>query len=256
MRLLVNGSLQSGEPTLPYSTALLRGDGLFETILAVDENTIAWDRHYARLSNSAGNLLITLPAKIDIELGISKVLKDSAGQSRMRLTVLSDGNWFISVEKLEPSTGTVSLMKVLAPKISSGGLSGVKSISYGQSLLVVRQAQDLGFDDGVFINEKGEVVETALSNLLILTSTGWLTPSLSSGCLPGITRELLIKWFDVKEELITFDQLLAAEAVYVTSSLRLIQRVSKIENKLFDDSLVGKELISDFTKRLLSNINP
>ena len=256
MRLLVNGSLQSGEPTLPYSTALLRGDGLFETILAVDENAIAWDRHYARLSNSAGNLLITLPAKIDIELGISKVLKDSAGQSRMRLTVLSDGNWFISVEKLEPVTGAVSLMKVLAPKISSGGLSGVKSISYGQSLLVVRQAQDLGFDDGVFINEKGEVVETALSNLLILTSTGWLTPSLSSGCLPGITRELLIKWFDVKEELITFDQLLTAEAVYVTSSLRLIQRVSKIENKLFDDSLVGKELISDFTKRLLSNINP
>jgi branched-subunit amino acid aminotransferase/4-amino-4-deoxychorismate lyase len=256
MRLLVNGSLQSGEPTLPYSTALLRGDGLFETILAVDENTIAWDRHYARLSNSAGSLLITLPAKIDIELGISKVLKDSAGQSRMRLTVLSDGNWFISVEKLEPSTGAVSLMKVLAPKISSGGLSGVKSISYGQSLLVVRQAQDLGFDDGVFINEKGEVVETALSNLLILTSTGWLTPSLSSGCLPGITRELLIKWFDVKEELITFDQLLAAEAVYVTSSLRLIQRVSKVENKLFDESLVGKELITDFTKRLLSNINP
>jgi branched-subunit amino acid aminotransferase/4-amino-4-deoxychorismate lyase len=106
------------------------------------------------------------------------------------------------------------------------------------------------------MNEKGEVVETALSNLLILTSTGWLTPSLSSGCLPGITRELLIKWFDVKEELITFDQLLTAKAVYVTSSLRLIQRVSKVEKKLFDESLAGKELITDFTNRLLSNINP
>jgi branched-subunit amino acid aminotransferase/4-amino-4-deoxychorismate lyase len=146
-------------------------------------------------------------------------------------------------------------MKVDEPKISNGSLSGSKSISYGESLLVVRKAKAAGFDDGIFINEKGFVVETALSNLLVLTKGGWQTPALATGCLPGISRELLIKWFDVKESEFDFEHLLSAQAVYVTSSIRLIQRVNKIEDRLFDESLIGNELVDQFTTKLLTNIN-
>ncbi|GBL18247.1 hypothetical protein EMGBS2_03160 [Actinomycetota bacterium] len=63
MKLLFNGEIQSAEISLPYSLSLLRGDGLFETILTVDEKVIAWQAHYARLSQSADRLLISLPAK-------------------------------------------------------------------------------------------------------------------------------------------------------------------------------------------------
>ena len=147
-------------------------------------------------------------------------------------------------------------MKVETRKISTGSLSGSKSISYGESLLVVRKAKAAGFDDGVFINEKGFVVETALSNLLIHNQDGWQTPALTTGCLPGISRELLIKWFDVKEIEFDFERLLSAQAVYVTSSIKLIQRVNKIDDRLFEESLVGKELVGNFKSKLLSNINP
>ena len=68
--------------------------------------------------------------------------------------------------------------------------------------------------------------------------------------------DLLIKWFDVKEGLFTFEQLLKAKAVYVTSSIRLIQPVSKVEDQLYDESLVGIQLITQFSQRLFSNINP
>jgi len=256
MKLLINGQIQSEEAALPYSLSLLRGDGLFETILTTDEKAVAWDRHYERLNNSAERLLITLPAKIDIELGITKVLKGCVGQSRLRLSVLSDGQWFITVEPEITSDKPITLMKATGVKSSNGSLSGVKSISYGESLLVVRKAQQLGFDDGILLNENNHVVETAFSNLLILTSDGWLTPDLKTGCLPGITRELLIKWFEVKEGSFTFEQLLEAKAVYVTSSIRLIQPVSKVGDQLFDESLIGIQLITQFSQRLFSNINP
>lgn len=256
MKLLVNGEIQSDAASFPYSLSLLRGDGLFETILTVDEKVIAWQRHYDRLSQSAERLLITLPAKINIELGITKILQGCIGQSRMRLSVLSDGQWFITVEAETISNKPIALMRATGVKSSNASLSGVKSISYGESLFVVRKAQQLGFDDGILLNENGHVVETAFSNLLILTPDGWLTPDLKTGCLPGIIRELLIKWFDVREGLFTFEQLLKAKAVYVTSSIRLIQPVSKVEDQLFDESLVGIQLITQFSQRLFSNINP
>jgi len=256
MKLLVNGEIQSATAKLPYSLSLLRGDGLFETILTVDEKVIAWQRHYDRLSKSAERLLIAMPAKIDIELGITKILQGCLGHSRMRLSVLSDGQWLITVEPEITSDKPITLMKATGVKSSNGSLSGVKSISYGESLLVVRKAQQLGFDDGILLNENNHVVETAFSNLLILTSDGWLTPDLKTGCLPGITRELLIKWFEVKEGSFTFEQLLEAKAVYVTSSIRLIQPVSKVGDQLFDESLIGIQLITQFSQRLFSNINP
>lgn len=256
MKLLVNGQLQEDVSKIPYSNALLRGDGLFETILTIDNKVVAWNRHYARLEKSAKQLLFTLPARIDIEVGIEKILTNATGRSRLRLTVLSDGGWFISLEPVGEESESISLMKVEALKISNGSLSGSKSISYGESLLVVRKAKAAGFDDGVFINEKGFVVETALSNLLIHNQDGWQTPALTTGCLPGISRELLIKWFDVKEIEFDFEHLLSAQAVYVSSSIKLIQRVNKVEDRLFDESLVGKELVGQFTSKLLSNINP
>jgi branched-subunit amino acid aminotransferase/4-amino-4-deoxychorismate lyase len=256
VKLLVNGQLQEGVSKLPYSNALLRGDGLFETILTIDNKAVAWNRHYARLEKSAKQILITLPARIDIEVGIEKILTNATGQSRLRLTVLSDGDWFVSLEPVSEESESISLMKVEALKISNGSLSGSKSISYGESLFVVRKAKAAGFDDGVFINEKGFVVETALSNLLIHNQDGWQTPALTTGCLPGISRELLIKWFDVKEIEFDFERLLSAQAVYVTSSIKLIQRVNKIDDRLFEESLVGKELVGNFRSKLLSNINP
>ena len=256
MKLLVNGQIQADAAKLPYSNALLRGDGLFETILTIDNKAVAWDRHYARLEKSAKQILITLPARIDLEVGIEKILTNTTGRSRLRLNVLADGDWFITLEPVSQDSESISLMKVAAPKISNGSLSGSKSISYGESLLVVRKAKAAGFDDGVFINEKGFVVETALSNLLILDQDGWQTPALTTGCLPGISRELLIKWFDVRESEFDFEHLLSAQAVYVTSSIKLIQRVNKVEDRLFDESSVGKELVDNFTSKLLSNINP
>jgi branched-subunit amino acid aminotransferase/4-amino-4-deoxychorismate lyase len=256
LKLLINGVIQSDVANLPYSDALIRGDGLFETILAIEDKPVALDRHLARLQSSAIKLLITLPADMDIKVGISNLLKGQIGQSKVRLVVLSDGNWFISSEELSKPADSISLTKFSKRVYSKSGLVGVKSISYGLSLLAVRTATQLGFDDSLFINEKGFVVETGFSNLLMLNGSSWQTPALSTGCLPGITRELLLNWFNVEEVEITYEQLLEAKALFVTSSLRLIEPVKRVDDKLFNENLLGNDLINQFKVRLFSNINP
>ncbi|NBO17233.1 MAG: branched-chain amino acid aminotransferase, partial [Actinobacteria bacterium] len=101
MKLLVNGKMVSAPLTLPFSLSYIRGDGLFETILGIDEKIIAWQPHYERLAKSAEKVLITIPAKIDIEVGINQLLKGVTGKSRIRVAVLADGTWLVAVEAAE-----------------------------------------------------------------------------------------------------------------------------------------------------------
>jgi branched-subunit amino acid aminotransferase/4-amino-4-deoxychorismate lyase len=112
MKLLVNGKLVTEPLSLPFSLSFIRGDGLFETILGIDEKIIAWHRHYERLAKSAEKLLITIPARIDIEVGINQLLKGVVGKSRVRVAVLADSNWLIAVEQVPEQDKLPSLIKM------------------------------------------------------------------------------------------------------------------------------------------------
>jgi branched-subunit amino acid aminotransferase/4-amino-4-deoxychorismate lyase len=254
MKLLVNGKVVSEPLSLPFSLSFIRGDGLFETILGLDEKIIAWQRHYERLAKSAEKLLIAIPAKIDIEVGINQLLKGVIGKSRIRVAALADGNWMVVVEAAENSDKLPSLIKMNQVINSNSPLSGIKSISYGQSMLAVRTAQARGYSDGVYLNQNGDVVETGSANIIILKDGKFITPASESGCLPGITRQILIKDFAVTEALFTWDQLLESDGVFLCSSIRLLAPVSKVEDKLFESTEIGEKLIGEFNQHIRSKI--
>jgi branched-subunit amino acid aminotransferase/4-amino-4-deoxychorismate lyase len=254
MKLLVNGKVVSEPLSLPFSLSFIRGDGLFETILGLDEKIIAWQRHYERLAKSAEKLLIAIPAKIDIEVGINQLLKGVTGKSRIRVAALADGNWMVVVEAAENSDKLPSLIKMNQVINSNSPLSGVKSISYGQSMLAVRTAQARGYSDGVYLNQNGDVVETGSANIIILKDGKFITPATETGCLPGITRQILIKDFAVTEALFTWDQLLESDGVFLCSSIRLLTPVSKVEDKLFESTEIGEKLIGEFNQHIRSKI--
>lgn len=254
MKLLVNGKVATEPLSLPFSLSFIRGDGLFETILGLDEKIIAWHRHYERLAKSAEKLLISIPARIDIEVGINQLLKGTVGKSRIRVAVLADGNWLITVEQAPDSNKLPSLIKMNQVLNSNSPLSSVKSISYGQSMLAVRQAQARGYTDGVYLNQNGNVVETGSANIVILQNEKFITPSLESGCLPGITRQILMKYFNISEALFTWEQMLDSDAVFLCSSIRLLIPVSKIEDKLFESNPLGEKLVGDVNQLIRSKI--
>ena len=256
MKSFYKGIVSEADQVLPIENSLLRGDGVFETVLTIDQSAVAWDRHYARMQKAANKVLISIPAKIDIDLAIAAILKDEIGRNRLRVVCLGDGSWFLTLQPVAEVAESISLTKFPYLRDSRALLAGVKSLSYADSITAIRYAENLGFDDAIFLNERDEIVETGLSNLLLLTNEGWRTPAIASGCLPGITRELLMSWFGVKEATLTFSDLLSAMAVFTTSSIRFVQRVDKIEQKLYEVCEEGIELINSFEGKLLGNLNP
>ena len=256
MKSYYRGVASEDEKILPIESSLLRGDGVFETVLSIDEKAIVWDRHYARMQKAANKILINIPAKIDIDLAIAAILKDEIGRNRLRVVCLADGGWFLTLQPITEIAESISITRFPFIRDSRSAISGIKSLSYSESIIAIRHAENLGFADSIFLNEREEVVETGLANILILNQDGWRTPAISSGCLPGITRELLMNWFGVKEAVLNFDDLLKAKAVYLTSSIRLIKRVDKVEQKLYSPCVEGSDLIDAFEAKLLGNLNP
>lgn len=254
MKFFLNGRNHPDANSLPYSASLLQGDGLFETILGLDEKLIAWEQHYQRLCDGGKRLLIKLPEKNEIEAALAQILIGCTGKSRVRLSVLSDGNWIITMQAVVDSNEPVTLMKMKQISASNNLLTGIKSISYGQSILAQRLAVANGYTDAIFLNENAHVVEASMANILILTDQGFLTPKLDSGCLPGVMRQLLIKWFEVKEENFTFEQLVQAKGVCITSSIKLVRAVTKVEDRLFAPNASIDDLISKFETKLFSRV--
>jgi para-aminobenzoate synthetase/4-amino-4-deoxychorismate lyase len=80
--------------------------------------------------------------------------------------------------------------------------------------------------DLLFLNERGEVAEGSYHNIIARLDGEWVTPPLSSGLLPGVFREELLARGEVKERVITADQLKSAEEIQLVNSVRKRRRVS------------------------------
>ncbi len=89
-----------------------------------------------------------------------------------------------------------------------------------RSLYVHARRRHPRVDDVVLVNERGECTETTTANLAARIGERWLTPPLSSGCLPGIARAQLIEQGVLREAVLTPHQLRHADGLAVVNSLR------------------------------------
>lgn len=134
-------------------------------------------------------------------------------------------------------------------------LARVKSASYAESSLALRLATAQGFDDAIFVNEREEVVETALANLIWLEDEQWFTPTLQSGCLPGVTRALLIENFGVHEGVLPVSEIQSVRALALTSSVREIVAIERYESNLYPTSQPLQELQASFHAWVLGKLH-
>ena len=75
----------------------------------------------------------------------------------------------------------------------------------------------------------GRLCEGTGSNVFLVLGGRLLTPTLATGCLGGITRELVLEWADVVEEDVPMEALRDATEVFITSSTRDIQPVHRVD---------------------------
>jgi len=219
---------------------LLLGDGLFETLLAVDGVPADWDAHLARLALGCAALGLPVPDEADVGAAAQAALSTAGldtGRAALRITWTA-GSGGRGLDRPEPCAPV--LFATAAPSLAPAGplrlitaatrrnagsiASRHKTLSYLDNVLARREATMAGADEAVMLNTNGHVACAAAANLFWVAGGRLETPSLDCGVLAGITRARVLAWADAAgmpaaEVAVSHDALAAAEAVFVTNSL-------------------------------------
>lgn len=238
----LNGELVAEEEAMV--SALGRGwtvgYGVFETLLALDGNPFALTRHYRRLGNSAGVLDLPIPDLPTLRQACHELLSANcpgAARARVRITVgEAPGEPAVTVTATAIDPPAPSAAVVLSPYVRNAysALAGVKAMSYAENTLALAEARARGADEAILANTGGHLCEGTASNLFVVRAGNVLTPPLASGCLPGVTRELVLEvaqagGIPCMEADMMPDSLAEADEAFLTSSTRGIQPIHSVE---------------------------
>ena len=228
------------------------GDGAFETLKVVNSQPVALTRHIKRLIHSLNTLGIELNSEEVLRKAVNEVIsanKSLGDVMRMRITYTSGigplgsdrtkDNFTlvvaVSPESVWPDTAIVAT--VSDPRNDKSMLAGSKTTSYAQNAALLSIVRKQGAHEAIMPNTKGELCEGTGSNIFVVKDGQVMTPPLSGGCLGGITRALVIKWFDVKEVDLPMSVLRDVDEAFLTSSTRDIQPISKIDDRILNAPL-------------------
>ena len=208
------------ELTLPINErGLLLADGLFETVLVLDGQPRLLAEHLGRWHHSAALLGLAKPPG---EATVGPLIQEAISRSRIGCGALrlnwsrgsssrgiaippADAEGSSNAEKasrahrfwlqLSPHQPNFDPVRVIVSpterRCATSVLNQCKTFAYGPSIQARRQAHAAGADDALLPSSSGELSCGTTSNLIVRSGLGggWITPPLSSGCLPGIMRQ-------------------------------------------------------------------
>jgi branched-chain amino acid aminotransferase len=249
----VNGERQppDGFHLSSRDRGLTLADGVFETMRAYGGTVFRLDRHFARLSQSLAALEIPEPPPT------RDWIRDAVHASgrrdlSIRLTV-TRGIGPAGVPPPDDPHPTVIIAVNPLPVFPAGiydlGLSahvasgrrneramtaGVKTLAYADAVAAWLEARRAGADEALFLDIEGHCSEATSSNLFVWTRSGTLvTPPVSCGALPGVTRGAVLELARERgmpggEQAFGLDELLAAQEAFLTSSVREIAPLVRV----------------------------
>lgn len=238
--------------------SFLLGEGVFETILTIGGKAVALDRHIARIHRGSEALSINAPTSEAIAIAVTSLLHStqSITLGRMRITISGSGTFLITHQPYKEWSEPARLVTYPYPFNAKSPLQKVKSTSYGEYLMAFRYAQDRGADDALLFNTDDSVMESSTANIIALVGGKWVTPPLSAGPLPGITRELLLEWGELTERELVFEELQRCESLALISSLRSIQPIGEVNGRKYKTSGKVEEISTSYKRSLAGNLNP
>lgn len=248
---------------------LVVGDGVFEALKVTAAGPFALQRHLDRLTRSAASLALPAPDHRVIRAAVDQLLDgQQVDLAKIRITYTGGRGPLGSQAAYGPQTLVVALDGAEAPAPSTeivtapwtrnehGALAGVKSTSYAENVVVLAHAVAAGASEGILLNTAGNVCEGTGSNLFAVFDGTVVTPPLSAGPLAGITRQLVVEWCDVEERNFTLAEALAADEVFLTSSIRDVQPVRLWDATAFGPHPVTDEVARTFAERSGADLDP
>jgi len=233
----------------PGQMGLLMGWGVFTTLRIYQGVPFAFDRHWHRMAHDAERLGITLDYQQ--EAVRDAIVKLAAANGRpecaARLSFIKNhgGMWAdapgcpptdLLVFTRQLSVWPTSHKLFLIPDgiFSHGKLAGAKMLSWVQNAGTLERMHGEGYDDALLLNEQGQLAECTSANIFLVRGREILTPPLTSGCLPGITREALLEiipvaGYSLKEQDLVPQDLDSADEVFISSTTREVAGVGSIQ---------------------------
>ncbi|MFR9754308.1 aminotransferase class IV [Streptomyces sp. TR06-5] len=249
MRIWLDGALRDIEDAhvSVFDHGLTVGDGVFETVKATRGVPFALTRHLDRLAVSARGMGLPEPDPEEVRRACAAVLEaHPAPLGRLRITYTGgrsplgsdrgDAGPTLVVALGETGRRPDSTAVVTVPwtRNEHGALAGLKTTSYGENVVALARARQEGASEALFANTAGRLCEGTGSNVFVVLDGELHTPPLASGCLAGITRALVAEWAGARETDLPLDVLHWADEVFLTSSLRDVQAVHRIGDRLLD----------------------
>jgi branched-chain amino acid aminotransferase len=232
----------------PGQVGLVNGWGVFSTIRVQDGVMFAWERHWARMQRDANRMRVPFPEQAKwLEERLYRLIDaNQAVNSTLRVIVVRNrgGMWEGPAERafdviaftaaLNNWGESVKLGLVPQARHAASEFAGTKYLSWSENLARYERAHAEGFDEVVLLNERGELAECTSANIFLVKEDQVWTPPLSCGCLPGVTRALLLEEIRVpgiaiSEKVILPAELETADEVFITSTTRDLMPVQAVE---------------------------
>jgi len=255
------------------------GDGLFETLRIYKGEIWAVDQHLDRLWNSQLALGFGLSRAVfdEIRSAVAKVSRNnhiqedgvakvmiSRGEGARGYTppVPCDPTIVVQANAYQPLNETIyqkgyTAILCSGPVFSGAASSQYKTLSSFDKVMARMEVASAGVDEGVLVNERGQITEATSSNLFVVLRDRIKTSPVSCGLLPGVTRRYVVdllreEGFSVVEEPVGLDDLRAAEDVWITNSILGIIRLRSIrdffQGQLSEEYQQVRELYRNFTQ--------
>lgn len=270
----LNGSLlPAAEARIsPFDQGFLVGDGVFETLMARQSLPVAAGEHWRRLLNSCAKAGLEAPSENLFQAALQAVITaNNLHDARLRVTLtrgesppgsqssLANQTFLATAVPLKPWPPVERVCLAPWTRNEKGALSGIKSLSYAENLMALAHARSLGCGEALLADTRGELCEGTGSNVFLVVAGRLITPPLSSGCLAGVTRALVLEacrreGLAVSEKPVPLDCLQDCEELFLTSSTREVHPVAQVDERLLTaPGPVTRQVMQAYASLLLSS---
>ena len=223
------------------------GDGAFETIEIRAGSPFALTRHLDRLEGSCRGLRFAAPRRSDLLDAVTAVCDEWGPRpGRLRVTVTTGPGpagserghgpptLLVTASPMTIRTDPTRVCTVPFTRNETGALVGLKTTSYAENVVALDVAREQGASEAIFADTVGNLCEGTGTNVFVAFDGRLVTPPLSTGCLAGVTRALLIEALDAAgapalEEPTPFVRLREAYEAFLVSTARHVQPISHVD---------------------------
>ncbi len=269
--------MRSNQPVFTADDFLPRyGNGLFETMYWHKGIIRLATLHFQRLEHGMQLLGWIFPTKVQqstLENLIHQLVEMNGGgdTARVRLSVSSGKgtlkqaensiHYLLECSALPPTSEYLDPEGIhigIFPdaRKSCDRFSNLKSANYLPYLMAARYAANHQLDDCLVLNSQGRIADGSIANIFLINDDQLITPALDEGCVKGIMRQHIIEQFKdgnagyrVVETMVTADQLLQADEIFLTNAISVIRGVKQFRDKVYNHirtAAIYKHLVQTF----------